>query len=136
MSQLVLLNLFLLGIIFTQLFFIPSEFLMAQSDDKVGDVKGNVVNSKYVTIVDHMYQHGGPSEVITGIVINNSTQEIPVISVIAALYDKDDKLITTGIGSADASDLPGGDNSAFSIQLFGLGEDVVDHYTLFPGGTP
>ncbi len=109
---------------------------MAQSDDKVGNVKGNVVNSKYVTIADHMYQHGDPSEMITGIVINNSTQEIPVISVIAALYDQDDKLITTGIGSADSSDLPGGDNSPFSIQLFGLGEDVVDHYTLFPGGTP
>jgi hypothetical protein len=135
MFQLVLLNL-LLGIIFTQLFFIPSEFVLAQSDDKVRDVKGNIVNSKYITITDHRYQHGDLSDVITGTVINNSTQEIPVISVIVALYDKGDKLITTGIGSADVSDLPGGDNSPFSIHLFGLEEDMVDHYTLFPGGTP
>ena len=68
--------------------------------------------------------------------INNSTQEIPVIYVTVALYDKDDKLITTDTGSADASDLASGDISAFSINLFDLGEDVVDHYTLFPGGKP
>jgi hypothetical protein len=134
MFQLVLLKPIVLGIILAQLFFMPSEFVLAQSDDR--DVSGDVVNSKYVTITDHRYQHGDLSDVITGTVINNSTQEIPVISVIAALYDKDDKLITTGISSADASDLPGGDNSAFSIPLFGLGEDVVDHYTLFPSGTP
>jgi hypothetical protein len=136
MFQLVLLNPLVSGIILVQLFFMPSEFVLAQSNDKVGDVRGNVVNSKYVAITDHRYQHGNFSDVITGTLINNSTQEIPVISVVAALYDKDDKLITTGISSADVSDLPGGDNSAFSIPLFGLGEDVVDHYTLFPGGTP
>jgi hypothetical protein len=138
MFQLVLLKLAPLvsGIILAQLFSMPSEFVLAQSNDKVGDVMGNVVNSKYVAITDHRYQHGNFSDVITGTLINNSTQQIPVISVVAALYDKDDKLITTGISSADASDLPGGDNSAFSISLFGLGEDVVDHYTLFPGGTP
>jgi hypothetical protein len=136
MFRLVLLNLLELGIIFTPLFFMPSEFVLAQSDDKAGDVKGDVVNSKYVTITDHRYQHGDLSDVITGTVINNSTQEIPVISIIVALYDHDDKLITTGIGSADASYLPGGGNSVFSINLFGLEEDVVNHYTLFPGGTP
>jgi len=132
----VLLNLVLLGIIFAQLFLIPSEIVLAQSDDKVGDVNGNVVNSRYVTITDHRYRHGDFSDVITGTVINNSTQEIPVISVIVAVYDKDDKLITTGIGSADASDLPGGGSSAFSIHLFGLEEDLVNHYILFPGGIP
>ena len=54
---------------------------------------------------------------ITGTLINNSTQQIPVISVVAALYNKDDKLITTGISAADASDLLGGDSSTFSINL-------------------
>jgi hypothetical protein len=125
-----------LGIIFALVFFISLEFVLAQSDDRVGNVKGSVVNSKYVTITDHRYQHEDISDVITGTVINNSTQEIPVISVIAVLYDKDNNLITTGIGSADVSDLPGGDNSSFSINLFDVGEDVVNHYTLFPGGTP
>jgi hypothetical protein len=134
--QLIPLNLIILGIISAYLFFGLSESVLAQLDDKVRNIKGNVVNSKYVTITDHRYQPGDISDVITGTVRNNSTQEIPVIYVIVALYDKDDKLVTTGIGSADISDLPGGEDSPFSIHLFGLGEDVVDHYTLFPGGTP
>jgi hypothetical protein len=132
---LLLLNQVVLGIIFTQSI-VSSQFVLAQLDDKAGDVKGYVVNSKYITIKDHRYQHGDPFDVITGTVINNSTQEIPVIYVIAALYDKNDNLITTDIGSADASDLPSGHNSTFSINLFGLRGDVVYHYTLLLGGTP
>ena len=81
---------------------------MAQSDDKAESIRGNVVNSKYVTITDHRYQHEDISDVITGTVRSNSTQEIPVITVIALLYDKDNNLITTGIGSADAKYFPGG----------------------------
>jgi hypothetical protein len=133
--QLVPLNLIILGIISAYLFFGLSESVLAQPDDKVRNIKGNVVNSKYVTITDHRYQPGDISDVITGTVRNNSTQEIPMISVIAVLYDKDNNLITTGIGSADAQDLPAGDNSTFSIH-FVLRENVVNHYTLFPGGIP
>jgi hypothetical protein len=135
MSQLILLNLTLLGIIFAHLFSIPFNFVLAQSDDRAGNVKGNVVNSKYVTITDHRYQHGNTSDIITGTVRNNSTQEIPMISVIAVLYDRDNNLITTEIGSADGQDIPGGVSSEFSIYLFGLRENVIGHYILFPGGT-
>ncbi|MGI8831655.1 MAG: hypothetical protein ACR2IS_03350 [Nitrososphaeraceae archaeon] len=46
----------------------------------------------------------------------------------AALYDKDNRLITMeGAGFADVSTPPPGDNSAFSITLGG--EEHVDHYT-------
>jgi hypothetical protein len=38
-----------------------------------------------------------------------------MISVIAVLYYKDNNLITTDIGSADAQDLPERGNSEFSI---------------------
>jgi hypothetical protein len=109
----------------------PFEFVLAQLDDKAGDVTGDAVNSKYVTITNHTYQHGNLSGAITGTLINNSTQQIPVISVVAALYNKDDKLITTGISAVDASDLPGRDSSAFSINLYNLGNDAVAHYILF-----
>ena len=109
---------------------------MVQSIDEAGEITGDAVNSKYVTITNHRYQHGNISDVITGTLINNSTQEIPVISVVAALYNNDDKLITTGISSADTSDLPGGDSSAFSVNLYNLGNDAVDHYILLPGGIP
>jgi hypothetical protein len=135
MFRLVPLRLLVLGIIFSQFFLLPFEFVLAQSDDKA-DVTGDSVNSKYVTITNHRYQQGNFSDMITGTLVNNSTQEIPVISVVAALYNKDDKLITTGISAADVSDLPGGDSSAFSINLSNLGNDLVDYYILFPGGIP
>jgi hypothetical protein len=123
------------GIIFAQLFFVLSEFILTQSIDGAENVKGNVVNSKYVIITDHRYQHGDISDVITGTVRNISPQEIPTIYVTAVLYDKDNNLITTHTGLADASDLPEGDNSTFSVH-FVLRENVANHYTLFPGGIP
>ena len=96
---------------------------------------GNVVNSKYLSITEHRYRNGEFSDQITGTVVNNSTQEISGVSVDAALYDKDNRLITMeGAGLADVSTLPPGDNSAFSITI--LDVDDVDHYTLFPSGTP
>ena len=125
----------IMGIISVHLFFMPLEYIFTQSDDRAGNVKGTVVNSKYVTIADHRYQHGETSDVITGTVRNNSTQEIPMISIIAVLYDKDNNLITTGFGSANTQDLPVGDNSTFSIN-FVLKGNVVDRYILFPGGIP
>jgi hypothetical protein len=39
-------------------------------------------------------------------------------------------------GFADVSTLPPGDNSAFSVSLFGLEAGNIDHYMLFPSGTP
>jgi hypothetical protein len=66
------------------------EFVLAQSDDKAGDITGDSVNSKYVTITNHRYQQGNFSDMIIGTLVNNSTQELPVISVVAALYNKDD----------------------------------------------
>jgi hypothetical protein len=123
------------GIIFAQLCFVLSESILMQSIDGAENVKGNVVNSKYVIITDHRYQHGDISDVITGTVRNISPQEIPTIYVTAVLYDKDNNLITTHTGLADASDLPEGDNSTFSVH-FVLRENVANHYTLFPGGIP
>jgi hypothetical protein len=52
----------------------PFEFVLAQSDDKAGDVTDDAVNSKSITITNHRYQHGNLSDVITGTLINNSTQ--------------------------------------------------------------
>jgi hypothetical protein len=99
--------------------------------------KGSVVNSKYLTITEHRYRPGDFSDIITGMIVNNSTQEVSGISVNAALYDKDNNLITmTSGGFADVSTLPPGDNSAFSVSLFGLEAGNIDHYMLFPSGTP
>ena len=70
--------------------------------------------------------------------MNNSTQEISSIGVYAALYDKDDKLITMESGLVSISPLRAGNNSPFTINIspFSSGRDNIDHYTIFPGGTP
>jgi hypothetical protein len=99
---------------------------------------GNVVNSKYLSIIDHKYRSGQFYHTITGIVKNNSTQEISAIGVYAALYDKDNKLITMESGLASISPLRAGNNSPFTINIspFSSGRDNIDHYTIFSGGTP
>lgn len=123
-------------------FLIQSSSTLAQEQTETASIvdetipAGDVVNSKYLSITEHRYRIGDFSDQITGVVVNNSTQEITGVSVDAALYDKDNRLITMeGAGFADVSTLPPGDNSAFSITLLG-GEEDVDHYTLFPSGTP
>jgi len=98
--------------------------------------KGNAVNSKFLTVKESRYRPGEFSDQITGTVTNNSTQQISSISVYVALYDKDNKLITMDSGLADVSTLTAGDQSAFSITLLSLGNEKVDHYTIFPGGLP
>jgi hypothetical protein len=96
---------------------------------------GDVINSTYLTITDHRYRYGDFFlDQITGTVVNNSTEEVSGITVTAALYDSSHRLVTTAEGYADFSTLPPGGNSPFSISL-GVDEDI-DHYTLFPGGTP
>lgn len=102
------------------------------------DKPGDVVNSKYLSITDHKYRSGQFSDTITGTIMNNSTQEISSVSVYAALYDKDNKLITMESGSVSISPLRAGDNSPFTINVLSFSgvKDSIHHYTIFPGGTP
>jgi hypothetical protein len=51
------------------------------------------------------------------------------------LYDNNE-YITMESGSVDVTTLPAGDNSAFSVSLLGTEEENVDHYVIFPAGTP
>ena len=108
-----------------------------QSFAQTSEPEGTAVNSKYLTIRDLRFRNEGFSNLITGTIVNNSTSEIRFAQVYAALYDKDNKLISVESGSVDVSTLRAKDNSAFTISLFGLGSaDRVDHYTVMPGGTP
>jgi len=109
------------------------ESVLSQVDS---EPTATVINSKYLTISENRYRSGDFSDQITGNVVNNSTQEISVPSVYAALYDENDQLITVESGYADVSPLPPADNSAFSISLYLPEEDTVDHYTLFAAGRP
>ena len=46
---------------------------------------GSVENSKYLSITDHRYRNGDFSDQITGTVVNNSTAEVSMVTVIAAI---------------------------------------------------
>jgi hypothetical protein len=98
--------------------------------------KGNAVNSKFLSVTESRYRPGDFSDQITGTITNNSTQKISSIYAYVALYDNENKLITMDYGIADVTTLAPGDQSAFSISLFNLGNEKVDHYTIFPSGLP
>jgi hypothetical protein len=105
-----------------------------QSDaqlDRGSAIQGNVVHRKYLTITDHRFQ-SGISDTIAGTITSNSTQDIPFVQVFAAY--KDNRLIKVQSGSVLVSSLLAGDNSTFTINIFGVKD--INHYTLFPGGTP
>jgi hypothetical protein len=114
--------------------FSATDILQNANAAKGSDIPGTVINSKYLSITEHRYRNGAFSSTINGTVINNSTHDVSFARVYAALYDKDNELITMDSGSVSVSSLPAGDTSPFTIGLFGIKD--VDHYTLFPGGTP
>lgn len=114
-------------------------FQQPEAESQVGgqNITGDAVNSVYLTITDHRYRGGEFNDLITGTVSNNSTETIGVTNVYAALFNADNQLLSMESGTVTVPTLPAGDNSAFDIAVYGVGEnDIVDHYTLFPTGTP
>jgi hypothetical protein len=93
-----------------------------QSFAQTNEPKGTAVNSKYLTIKDLRFGNEDSKSypTITGTIANNSTSEIRVVQVYAALYDKDNKLISVESGSVNVSDLKEGDNSPFKVSLIAL----------------
>jgi hypothetical protein len=73
-------------------------------------------------------------DTITGNIVNNVAKNISFATVYAALYDKNNILITMESGSVFVSLLKAGDKSSFAIDIFGV--KGIDHYTLFPAGIP
>ncbi len=104
----------------------------SKSEDDI--VSGDVINSKYLAITYHKYVNQKDSDIITGTIVNNSTKDISSARIYAALYDKDNKLITTEGGVVNVPALTPTLTSPFTISLVNI--QKPDHYTLLPGGTP
>jgi len=107
---------------------------LASSDSEDDIVSGNVINSKYLAITYHKYVNQKDSDVITGTIVNNSTKDISSTRIYAALYDKDNRLITTEAGVVSVAALTPTLTSPFTISLVDI--QKPDHYTLMLGGTP
>lgn len=97
-------------------------------------VSGSVINSKYLAITFHKYINQKDTDVITGTIVNNSTKDISSVRIYAALYDENNRLITTEAGVVNVPSLTPTLTSPFTISLLNI--QKPDHYTLFPGGTP
>ena len=106
----------------------------ASTNNEDNEVTGDVVNSKYLAITYHKYVNQKDSDIITGTIVNNSTKDVSSVRIYAALYDKDNKLITTEGGVVNTPALTPTLTSPFTINLANLPKP--DHYTLLPGGTP
>jgi hypothetical protein len=69
-------------------------------------------------------------------VVNNSTQEVSGVQINVIVLDQHNKVLSAANGNADVSDLKAGDDSAFKVDLSGLGtSDVVHHYLVYPTQT-
>ena len=106
----------------------------ASTNNEDNEVTGDVINSKYLAITYHKYVNQKDSDIITGTIVNNSTKDVSSVRIYAALYDKDNKLITTEGGVVNTPALTPTLTSSFTISLVNLPKP--DHYTLLPGGTP
>ena len=106
----------------------------ASTNNEDNEVTGDVINSKYLAITYHKYVNQKDSDIITGTIVNNSTKDVSSVRTYAALYDKDNKLITTEGGVVNTPALTPTLTSSFTISLVNLPKP--DHYTLLPGGTP
>jgi hypothetical protein len=106
----------------------------ASTNNEDNVVSGDVINSKYLAITYHKYVNQKDSDIITGTIVNNSTKDISSVRIYAALYDKDDKLITTEGGVVNVPALTPTLTTPFTISLVNI--QKPDHYTLLPGGTP
>jgi hypothetical protein len=106
----------------------------ASTDNEDNIVSGDVINSKYLAITYHKYVNQKDSDIITGTIVNNSTKDISSVRIYAAMYDKDNKLITTEGGVVNVPALTPTLTSPFTVSLVNIPKP--DHYTLLPGGTP
>jgi hypothetical protein len=106
----------------------------ASTNNEDNVVSGDVIDSKYLAITYHKYVNQKDSDIITGTIVNNSTKDISSVRIYAALYDKDNKLITTEGGVVNVPALTPTLTSPFTISL--VNTPKPDHYTLLPGGTP
>jgi hypothetical protein len=106
----------------------------ASTNNEDNIVSGDVINSKYLAITYHKYVNQKDSDIITGTIVNNSTKDISSVRIYAALYDKDNKLITTEGGVVNVPALTPTLTSPFTISL--VNTPKPDHYTLLLGGSP
>jgi hypothetical protein len=111
------------------------------SNDKNDDdgeivAKGEVSNSKYLSVSAVSYIRNDDIVNITGIITNFDTKEsLTQVSAVGELYDKENRLITAVSGLANSATLEPQQQTRFTITASLPSGENVARYMILPAGS-
>lgn len=94
---------------------------------------GEVLNSKYLKIINHTFSEDLLFTLVNGSIINNSNNTINSAEVTVQFYDNNGTLITSSTENAKFIILAPGENSSFNVRS-DLGNEIATRYIVIPGG--
>jgi len=117
---------------------LPSVNSSTKNDDNDGEIvaKGEVSNSKYLSVSAVSYSRNDDMINISGIIANFDNKEsLTQVSAVGELYDAENRLITAVTGLADSAILEPQQQSRFTITAsLPSGQDVA-RYVILPAGS-
>ena len=130
-----------LGIAFLSLAFVslvPYVNSSNNNDDNDDEIvaKGEISNSKYLSVSAVSYSRNEDMINISGIITNFDNKELLAqVSAIGELYDAENRLVTAVTGLADSASLEPQQQSRFTITAsLPSGQDVA-RYVILPAGS-
>jgi hypothetical protein len=98
--------------------------------------KGEVTNSKYLSVSAVSYTRNDDIINITGIITNFDTKEsLTQVSAVGQLYDKENRLITAVSGLANSATLEPQQQTPFAITASLPSGENVARYVILPAGS-
>jgi hypothetical protein len=117
---------------------LPPVNSSTKNDDNDGEIvaKGEVSNSKYLSVSAVSYSRNDDMINISGIIANFDNKEsLTQVSAVGELYDAENRLITAVTGLADSAILEPQQQSRFTITAsLPSGQDVA-RYVILPAGS-
>lgn len=117
---------------------LPPVNSSTKNDDNDGEIvaKGEVSNSKYLSVSAVSYSRNDDMINISGIIANFDNKEsLTQVSAVGELYDAENRLITAVTGLADSAILEPQQQSRFTITTsLPSGQDVA-RYVILPAGS-
>jgi hypothetical protein len=94
---------------------------------------GDVINTKYLEIINHSFSEDLLFTIVNGTIVNNSNNTINSAEINIQFYDENGTLITSSTENAKFVILAPGENSSFSVRS-DLGDEIPNSYKVIPGG--
>lgn len=107
-----------------------------KDDDGEVVAKGEVSNSKYLSLSAASYSRNDDVINISGIITNFDTKEsLTQVSAVGELYDKENRLITAVSGLANSVTLEPQQQTRFTVTASLPSGDNVARYVILPAGS-